>query len=72
MTIIKPGTVVKDKEGRENHGLQMKVIDEEQNRAMVAYLNLDGLYRESWLQKDRLLPVSKEEENLLPLNPGLY
>jgi hypothetical protein len=72
MTTIKPGTIVKDKEARENFGLQMKVVDEASHDVKVSYVNLDGLCQEGWVNKDRLQIVATDEDLRLPLNPAFY
>jgi hypothetical protein len=70
MTKLKPGTTVKDKEGKENFGLQMNVVDEAQQQVKVSYQDPDGQYKEGWLHKERILVIEADEH--LPLNPALY
>jgi hypothetical protein len=48
---IKPGRIVKDKHGLINYGLPMQVIGEREESVIVAFLNLNGNYQESWLFK---------------------
>ena len=72
MTTIKPGTLVRDKDGKENYGLRMNVIDEAYNAIKVSYLNLEGFCQEAWLQKDRVVMLNGEDDAIHPLNAALY
>lgn len=48
---IRPGRIVQDKQGVVNYGLPMHVIAEKEETVMVAFVNLNGNYQESWLFK---------------------
>ncbi len=52
--IIKPGCVVRDKYAAINYGLIMNVIDDNTHQFMVSYINLEGNYKEEWLNKEVL------------------
>ncbi|WP_207496467.1 hypothetical protein [Aridibaculum aurantiacum] len=69
---LKPGTIVKDKAGNINFGLPVQVIAESNAELMVAYVNLDGNYQESWLMKDHALQLEVQGTKLHNLNPALF
>ncbi len=67
--IIKPGSVVKDKQAKVNYGLQVNVIDETSYEVLVAFINLDGNYEEQWMNKEQVVLVENANTNLT--NPAL-
>jgi hypothetical protein len=54
LPVIKPGQIVKHYKNAVHYGLQMEVIDIQDEKVQVAFLNLDGLYEELWINKTEL------------------
>lgn len=67
-TDIKPGSIVTDTASHVNFGLPVQVIAENTESVMVAFVNLDGNYQETWLPKDQVLPV----DVVATKNPALW
>ncbi len=61
---IRVGMNARDKAGNINYGLPVKVIDENDTEVMVGFIDLDGLYRENWMVRERLEAASKDAQPL--------
>jgi hypothetical protein len=58
---IKPGQMVKHYANAIHYGLQMEVIDIQGETVQVAFINLDGMYEELWVNGAELDLFAKED-----------